>query len=148
MNHAVRVGVWVGIEEYRIYDAKHGRGRSNSQRQRNDCCQGEPGAFRKLPKSVTKVLKQALHSPPPDKVPAFGWPRCAPDKCLGGKGLQKEIGLSEWQGCSVAESVFAGGQSGPFAGQCNNCSLLPKASRPWKKAAHILSERCTRSRPA
>src|SRR6516162_663653 len=65
MDHPVRVSVRIGIEEYRIHHAEDSGGRSNPQRQRDDCCQCEPRAFRQLPETIAKVLNQALLSSPP-----------------------------------------------------------------------------------
>ena len=45
-----------------INHAKHSGGRSNAERQRDDCRQCESWAFDELPCGIAEILKQGMHS--------------------------------------------------------------------------------------
>jgi hypothetical protein len=55
LHDAVGARVGKGIDEHRVNDAKDGARRSNAERQREHCCQGEAWAFAKLAGGIAQV---------------------------------------------------------------------------------------------
>ena len=54
------------MHQHRVDHAEYSRGRSNPERQRDDCSQRESWTFDELPCGITQILKQGVHGSPRD----------------------------------------------------------------------------------